>query len=37
MYAGILRRNTPTAEADLFDRKVARYRARWPHLVAADG
>lgn len=36
MYAGILRRNTPTAEAELFDRQVARYRARWPHLVAAD-
>jgi hypothetical protein len=34
LYAGVLVRNMPTAEPDLYLRKTASYLARWPHLVA---
>lgn len=34
LYAGRLARNAPFATRELFERKVASYRARWSQLVA---
>ena len=35
LYAGRLVRNSPSAEPELFQRKVASYVLRWPHLTVA--
>ena len=33
LYAGVLKRNAPSAKVDLFYQKAANYRARWPWLT----